>query len=60
MATATIRNPAPEVDQLLERTGRNGRITLIGMNSTKTDGIARLRMTEVRSINRAPAAATRG
>ena len=59
MATATIRIPTPEVDQLLERTGRNGRITLVGMASTSRDGIARLRMTEVHSINGAPVAATR-
>ncbi len=59
MATATIRKPAPEVDQLLERIGRNGPITLIGIASTKTDGIALLRMTEVHSINGTPVAATR-
>ena len=59
MATATIRNPAPEVDQLLKRIGRNGRITLIGIASTKTDGIAHLRLTEVHSINGTPVAATR-
>ncbi len=59
MATATVRKPAPEVDQLLERIGRNGPITLIGIASTKTDGIALLRMTEVHSINGTPVAATR-
>ena len=59
MATATIRIPAPEVDQLLDRIGRNGRITLVGMASTSRDGIARLRMTEVHSINGAPVASTR-
>ncbi len=59
MATATIRNPAPEVDQLLERIGRNGQITLIGIASTRTDGIAHLRLTEVHSINGTPVAATR-
>ena len=51
MATATIRNPTPELDELLERIGRNGRITLVGMASTNTDAIARLRMTEVRTVN---------
>ena len=57
MATATIRNPTPELDELLERIGRNGQITLIGMASTNTDAIARLRMTEIRTINGTPVAA---
>lgn len=59
MATATIRNPTPEADRLLEAIGRNGRITLVGMASTSGDGIARLRMTEVRTINNTPVPAGR-
>ena len=59
MATATIRNPTREIDELLERIGPNGRITLIGMASTNTDEIARLRMTEVRTVNGTPVAARR-
>ena len=50
-ATATIRRPTAEIDKLLEGIGENGRITLIGMANTSKDGIARLRMNEVRTIN---------
>lgn len=56
MATATIRKPAPRIDRLLEGIGRNGRITLVGMANTASDGIARLRMSEVRTINGTPVA----
>ena len=56
MATATVRKPTAEIDQLLESIGRNGRITLVGMASPSRDGIARLRMTDVRTINGTPTA----
>ena len=59
MATATIRKPAPEIDKLLEEIGPNGRITLVGMASTSRDGIAKLRMTGVRTINATAVAAGR-
>jgi hypothetical protein len=58
MATATIRKPAPETDRLLERIGRNGRITLVGMASTGSDSLARVVMREVRTINGKTAATT--
>ncbi|MCY4122791.1 MAG: hypothetical protein OXG72_17930, partial [Acidobacteria bacterium] len=54
MATATIRKPTAEIDQLLEGIGRDGRITLVGMAAPGTDGIARLRMTSVRTFNGPP------
>ena len=54
MATATVRNPTAEIDQLLEGIGRNGRITLVGMVGPTRDGIAKLRMTDVRRINGTP------
>ena len=57
MATATIRKPTVEIDLLLEGIGRNGPITLVGMASTSSDGIARLRMNEVHTINGTPVAA---
>ena len=50
-AAAIIRKPTAEIDRLLEGIGRNGRITLVGMASTSSDGIAKLRMTGVRTIN---------
>ena len=58
-AAATIRKPAPEIDKLLEEIGEHGRITLVGMASTSRDGIAKLRMTGVRTINGTPVAAGR-
>ena len=51
MATATIRKPTAEIDELLEEIGRTGRITLVGMASTNKDGIAVLRMNTVHTIN---------
>ena len=59
MATATIRKPRAEIDELLERIGRKGRITLVGMANTSSDGIARLRMHEVHTINGTPVGARR-
>ena len=50
-AAATIRSPTAEVDRLLQGIGRNGRITLLETASASRDGIARLRMTDVRTIN---------
>lgn len=51
MATATVRKPTAEIDELLERIGRSGRITLVGTAGPSRDGISKLRMSEVRTIN---------
>ena len=51
MATATVRKPTAEIDELLEEIGRTGRITLVGMACPNTGEIAKLRMTDVRTIN---------
>jgi len=51
MATATIRKPTAEIDLLLKGIGRDGHITLVGMAGPTTGEIAKLRMTDVRTIN---------
>ena len=56
MATATIASPRTEIDEALERAGRHGRITLVGMAVATTDQIAKLRMTEVQTVNGIPTA----
>ena len=50
-AAETIRKPTAEIDQLLETIDEHGRITLVGMAHTNRDQIAKLRMTDVRTIN---------
>jgi len=59
MATATVHDPAPEVDTLLEKIGHGGRITLIGMANTGTGTLPDIRMSEVLSINGTPTAMPR-
>ena len=59
MATATINKPTPEIDRLLEEIGRNGRITLVGIANTGRDGTARVRMTDVHTLNGTAVAAAR-
>ena len=54
MATATVRKPTPEIDELLKGIGRKGRITLVGTAYPSTGEIAKLRMTDVRTINGVP------
>lgn len=56
MATATIPDPRPEIDSLLERIGPNGRIQLIGIAVATQDRIAKLQMTEVHTVNGTPTA----
>ena len=51
MATALIQKPVADIDQRLKEIGRYGAITLIGMATGATEGIAKLRMDEVHSIN---------
>ena len=51
MATALVQKPRADIDQLLKEIGRYGAITLIGMATGATEGIAKLRMDEVHSIN---------
>ena len=51
MATAVIPNPPKHVDEILEKIGCNGNITLIGIAKRNDGGIAKLRMTDVHSIN---------
>ncbi len=54
MATATIANPAPEIDQLPEGIGHGGRITLVGMANTTTGPLPDVCMSEVLTINGTP------
>ena len=51
IATAQLQKPREEIDEVLKKTGRYGTITLIGMATGATDGIAKLRMDEVHNIN---------
>ena len=51
IATAQLQKPREEIDEVLKKTGRYGPITLIGMATGATDGLAKLRMDEVHSIN---------
>ena len=53
-ASATIPEPEPEIDLVLERVGRGGRITLVGMANVEKDNIARVRMMKVHTVNGAP------
>ena len=56
MASATIPEPRPEIDSLLEQIGPNGRIELIGMAVATKNEIAKLRMIEVHTVNGTPTA----
>lgn len=51
MGTATIPDPRPEIDKILEKAGQGGRIALVGVAVASTDEIAKLRMTSVHTVN---------
>ena len=53
-ASATVDDPSPAVDQVLESIGKGGRISLVGLATAGSDAIARVRMHEVHTGNGIP------
>ena len=51
LVTATVQRPKPHVDALLVAIGAGGRITLAGQAETTAEGIAKLRLSNIETIN---------
>ncbi len=54
MVTATIRKPTPDIDEVLEKIGPGGRITLVGMARPTRGAKPDIEMSTVHTINNVP------